>query len=129
MTVGSYNNDGTKKHYASLKTEASKGQPVLCIVDRHMTLLRQFINVSNRLFIIYIYQSQNQSIYQHYIGHQKANRMTNYQILRVFHMQTLDAYCTSILIVITVMFSGHLDLVKMHVKFYLKRTIALYVIA
>ena len=46
-------------------------------------------------------------------------------------MKTLDAYCTSILRLINLILSEHLDLVyiKKHLKFQYKRTIALCVIA
>ena len=51
-----------------------------------------------------IFNSSKYKSRQIFIGNQKANRMTNYQILRVFHVQTLNAYCTSILRLITVIF-------------------------
>ena len=43
----------------------------------------------------------------------------------VLHVQILDAYCTSIFRLITVIFTEHSDLVvlKKHVKFHQKRTI------
>ena len=51
-------------------------------------------------------------------------------ILRVFHVNILDAYCTSILRLITLILSERLDLlfIKKYSKFHYKRTIALSVI-
>ena len=46
-------------------------------------------------------------------------------------MRNLEAYCSSILRFITLILSGHLDLVsiKQHLKFHYQQTIALCVIA
>ena len=63
--------------------------------------------------------------HQHYIGNQKANIITNYQILRVLHLQTLDVHNTNILRLINVIFYRQLVLVmfKKHVKFHNKKSI------